>query len=415
MLRKLKINLYTFLKWTEKWTKTDMVYLARGGFWLTLGNFISSISGFLLAIAFANLIPKETFGTYKYILSMVSIFTIPTLSGISTALNRAMAQGNEGSFSIALKTRIKWGLLGGLLSLLISIYYFYNNNTNLGFGFLISSFFIPFFDPLILYQSILIGRKDFKHLSKYKTIINTFSLLGMFIVLLLSKNIFFILLTYFLSYSILRLFFLLTTFRKFKPNSEIDPTVITYGKHLSLMNIVVSVAAHVDKILIFHFLGFIDLAIYSFSVALPEQIRSYFKNLNILILPKFSQGSSDEIKYSLSHKVKTYYLLLVPIIIVYFLLAPTIFNLFFPKYLDSINLSRLYILTLLSVPLTSLGLSFLTSQKRKKDLYQINTYGSILKILILFIGIYFFGLTGAIVARISYQAILSLIIYKKIA
>ena len=82
-MEKIKIKAYNLLRWSEKWTKTDMIYLARGGFWLTLGQVISSLSAFLLAIAFANLLPKETYGEYKYILSIASILAIPTLTGMA--------------------------------------------------------------------------------------------------------------------------------------------------------------------------------------------------------------------------------------------------------------------------------------------------------------------------------------------
>ena len=73
MIKKIKEKIYNLLRWSEKYTKTDMVYLAHGGFWLSFGQIISSLSSFLLAIAFANLLPKETYGNYKYILSIASI------------------------------------------------------------------------------------------------------------------------------------------------------------------------------------------------------------------------------------------------------------------------------------------------------------------------------------------------------
>ena len=79
-----KQKLISILRWSEKYTQTDMVYLTRGGFWLILGKIVFNISGFLLIIAFANLLSKEAYGTYQYVLSVASILAIPTLSPIPT-------------------------------------------------------------------------------------------------------------------------------------------------------------------------------------------------------------------------------------------------------------------------------------------------------------------------------------------
>ncbi len=148
MIEKTKIAVYKLLKKSEKWTKTDMIYLAKGGFWLTLGQGVSSVSSFLLAIAFANLLPKETYGTYKYIMSIVSLLAIPTLAGMNTAIIQAVARGYEGSVMPAFKTKVKWGLLGGLASLILTGYYYFQGNNTLAISFLITAVFVPFMDSL---------------------------------------------------------------------------------------------------------------------------------------------------------------------------------------------------------------------------------------------------------------------------
>ena len=81
------------LLWSEKYIKTDMVYLARSGFWLLFGQGTTLLSVLALSIVFANFLPKETYGTYKYILSLTGIFSIFTLPGMTTALIRATARG----------------------------------------------------------------------------------------------------------------------------------------------------------------------------------------------------------------------------------------------------------------------------------------------------------------------------------
>ena len=62
-MQKLKQAGYDFLRWSEKYTKTDMVYTAQSGFWLNLNYIIGSFLSLGLTVLFAHLLPKETFGS----------------------------------------------------------------------------------------------------------------------------------------------------------------------------------------------------------------------------------------------------------------------------------------------------------------------------------------------------------------
>ncbi len=325
---RLKRIIYRLLRRSEKYTKTDMVYLAKGGFWLSLGQIISSVSTFLLAIAFANLLPKEVYGTYKYVLSLLGLLAISTLSGMGTAVTRAVAQGNDGSFLPALKLKIRWGLLGGLASLGLAGYYYLQGNIQLTFAFLITAIFIPFMDSFSLYGSLLAGKKRFDVSSKYGIFIKIIASLLIFITLCFTKNLLAILFIYLASYTLLRLIVLKLSL-KYIENKKEDPESISYGKHLSLMNIISLIASQIDKILIFHFLGAGQLAVYSIAIALPEQIKGVLKNISNLALPKFSEKKSEEIKKTLYQKMRLFYIVLLFIVIVYWLLAPTLFKLLF--------------------------------------------------------------------------------------
>ena len=79
----LKHATYRLLRKSERYFKTDMVYVARGGFWVTAGNIVSALAAFGLAVAYANLLPKESYGTYKYILSLAGIIGAFSLTGLA--------------------------------------------------------------------------------------------------------------------------------------------------------------------------------------------------------------------------------------------------------------------------------------------------------------------------------------------
>ncbi|MBR9705588.1 oligosaccharide flippase family protein [Candidatus Pacearchaeota archaeon] len=374
----------------------------KGSFWLTAGNFVSSAGIFLSAIVFANLIPKEVYGTYKYVLSMAGVLSILSLSGMDSAVMHAVARGYEGSFLPAIKSKISWGLLSTLSSLGLGGYYYFNNNLTLAFSFFLIATFLPFFNTLVIYNSFLQGKKRFDLLSKYKMISQIIAVSLLILVLFLTKNLFLILFVYFASWTILRFVFLKKTIKKFPPNKEIDPETISYGKHSSLIDIIATITTSLDGLLIFHYLGPIELAIYSFALAPILQIKGVLKNVPMLATPKLAQKTTKEINTLLKKRIIALFFAGAVIALVYTLFAPLIYKIFFPKYLDSVFFTQLFSLSVaLSLPMNIFGPA-LTSKLTltpKKSLYWW-TIPSFVFIIFGFLLVKNLGVSGIIIAKL---------------
>ena len=110
-------NLIIFL---ERLIRTDVRYVFRGSFWFGVGHFVSTLSGVATAVAFANLLAPEIYGNFKYILSILPFLDISTLKRMDQSLTISVAKGFEGDTVNALKTKMKWGILGGLAGLALS-------------------------------------------------------------------------------------------------------------------------------------------------------------------------------------------------------------------------------------------------------------------------------------------------------
>ncbi len=416
MFNKSKTKLYKLIRYSEKYTKTDMVYLTKGGFWLSLGQGVATISSFLLAIAFANLLPKEIYGQYKFIFSIIALLSIPTLQGLNTALTRAVAQGYEGSLIPVIKTKIKWGALGSLASLSVAVYYYFQGNITLTFAFLIASIFIPFFQSLAVSGNFLNGKKLFREFTSLKIILNLITTASVITTIFFTNNLLILILVYFFSYSIIRLFFILFILAKHKTNQKHNPETISYGKHLSVIQIVSIIADNIDKIILWHYLGAIELAIYSFAMAPIAQIRKALNTLVTLALPKLAQKKIQDIRKTLPFKLVKLLMLIVPIIIIYILFAPYLYKLLFPEYTKSIFYSQIFALVLLFQPVNLIRTTF-TAHAHKRKIYFLSTINPIFKITAFIIFIPLFGILGAIISLLAAQffnLILTLILFNKI-
>lgn len=419
MMKFLKERLVRFLRAGEKYTKTDNVYLFKGGLWISLGQFFSSGSSLILAIAFANLLPKETYGTYKYVISVISILGITTLSGMGSALTQAIARGFEGSFIPVLKTKIRWGLLGALGGLGIAAYYFFNGNTQLAFLFLLASGFVPFIDSLNEFDSLLNGKKLFAKSTQYNSAIKIVGVTALIITIFLTKNIFAVVGVYFLSYTLLRFFFLRQTLKHYPPNSQIDPQTLSYGKHSSLASSFATLANYLDQLLLFHILGPINLAIYTFAIAPIEQSKVLFKSLPALALPKLAQRTIPEINSLLYRRLLVLLGIAFLGVGLYYFIAPWVYQWLFPNYSESIRYSQIFSLTLLvTVPMNMLSpaLNAKLTTIPKKFIYLWNLPDLILISSLLILTAQF-GILGVIISKILSRTtvlIVSLFIWKRI-
>ena len=415
MIKKIKNSIRNLLIKTQKITGTDNIYIATHGSYLGIGNIIGTISSLLLAMAFARLLPKETYGNYRYILSIMAIVAITALSGMETAIIQATARGYEGTFKKILKTRFRWALMGSIATIIVGIYFLVKNNASLSISFFIAAIFFPIIQSASSYSSYLTGKKLFGIQVKYSTLLQIISALFLITTMFLTKNLIILVSVYFVSNALLNIFFLLRTLKKNPPNNNSDDASVVFGKHMTVMDIIVTIGSQLDKILLFNFLGASELAIYSFVDLPVRAINEFLSIIRALALPKLSARTREEIKKTLLKKVLKFFLILIPIIAAYILIAPLFYKIFFPEYMQSVFYSQIYVFTLIAFPFTVLALSF-EAKMMKKELYKLNIISPVIKIIFMVVLLPIYGLLGLILAqvlsRIADIAIISMLFRK---
>jgi len=256
---KIQERLIAFLRWSEKYTKTDMVYLFSGGSWLLLGQGLTFLASLLLVWMFANLLPKEVYGEYRFVLSVVAILSLAALPGMSIALARSVSSGKTGTVFSMIRKKLQWGSLGILSALAVAGYYFVNDNTELVLLFLIVALFVPLYETFADYQYYLQGKRDFKRQSLYRALQRVMIVVVVGGTMLLTDNIFILVFAFFATSTLSNGALFKTVLNIYPPNKEISPEDVEYGKHLSLLNALRMGVQYLDKILLFHFGTYLQL------------------------------------------------------------------------------------------------------------------------------------------------------------
>lgn len=380
-----------------------MVYLSKGGFWLTIDEIAGGLAALLLSVAFAHYLPKEVYGTYRYLIALFWILTAFTMTGLPGAVSRAVAQGHEGAFRSSFLYSVRWALPLSFIALGTSAYYFLNGNGNLGFGLLIIAGLGPLMQGAYLWGSYCIGTKRFRTLALGGAFFAFFPVLVLLVTMYFSKSPLVLLFAY-LGGSVIAGFLIAAfIFVRYRPNRVPDSEFKNLGWHFSAMNLLSTIAAQVDKVVVFHYLGAVELAVYAFATALPEQIKNVFSGVSTLALPKFVERSFSDIQKSFWYRLWGFTGLLTAASIVYVLIAPFAFNLLFPKYQEAVLYSQIFALSLIPIG-NSLSIALLQAHKAKRELYVFNLLSPAFQIgaLIVLTGTY--GLMGTIVARIASRA-----------
>ncbi|MFA6565182.1 MAG: oligosaccharide flippase family protein [Candidatus Paceibacterota bacterium] len=337
----------TILLHFEKFFKTDMHYLLRGGSWLTVGQIVATGTSLILSVIFARFLPKETYGTYQYVLSIFGILSLATLSGINIYLQQAVARGLEGSTLIAFYTKVKWGTLASIGSVSVGLYYLYFGNTTLSFSFFVAAPFLPFMDALSVSNIYLQGKKLFGPSIRYYSVSQIGWVTMIVAAVVFTKNLPVIILAYCGGATLVRYIIFRRTFEKYPPNGEKDPNVVSYGKHLSAVSFATTISLFLDTMLVFHYLGPVQTAIYALATAPADQIRALAKNIGPLAVPKLAQRSFKEIDAMLYTRLFQLALLGGAMALTYILLAPLFFKILYPNYMEAVFYSQLFALNII--------------------------------------------------------------------
>ncbi len=406
----IKQKIKKILLWSQKYTKTDMVYLAKGSFWLSYRHIIIIVASFLQTWFLTNFLSPEIYGNYKYLISFAGGLGAFLLSGMNNAITQAVAKKKEGTYQRSIIIQLQWSIIFTLISFVAATFYYLQDNLTFALSLLIIGILNPLINSFNTFIAFLNGRSEFKKIANYSFLVNLFSAV-ITVASIFTKNIIIIILANYLSNALINVYFYFKCKKEVK-NDEIDNSLLRYGKHLSLMNFFVIIFFYLDKLFVFNFLGPVPLAIYYLAQAIPEQIKSGLKILNIVSLPKLTKNAKIDKQYfnSLINKILKLSAVVFVLSIIYIIFCPYIFQIFFPKYLMAVHLSQIFAFATIFVAFNSTMVNYLQSLEITKKLYFYTITTSIIQITGIVTGIIWFGLFGGAVAKIITEALNSLIL-----
>ncbi len=393
----LKSKGISLLRWSEKYTKTDMVYMFKNSFWVFVGQAATSITALVVMVLLANILSKETLGEYRFIVSAITILSVFTLQGMNPAVVQSVARGNVLDITNIVATKIRWGLVGLVVTLGISGYYFLQSNELLSWAFLIIAAALPLYGAYFLYFFYLQGQQRFAQASITQALGRIFFMCVMIGTALVAPTLLPLTVAFLFSTIVAQWVGYLWFKKHTSEDTTEDPELNSYAFQITWLGAISLIAANVDKILVWNFLGAEALAIYAIALMLPQESSRIARIISQVILPKLSERAGRINIMSFVKKLILFEGIMVLGWFVYALIAPLIFALFFPLYTESVSISIFAMLILLSMPIYMIR-QFFIANKNKKELNRVLVITPIIQMVVLYAGLSLYGLNGAVFA-----------------
>lgn len=405
------------LRWSERYTKTDMVEFATNNTWLFIGRIIAVVGGMVLTVAFANLLSPTAFGTYKYILAMAGfVGGLSIMGGLGASTTRTVAQGHKEVIPRVFWLSVLGNVPAFVLSISIAGYYFYMENPTLGTGMVFVAVTSLFGTSFGLYKSLMTGLNDFRGLSLYSipaSLIAPALIVG---TLFVTQNLIAIFAAYFLGSFLFGLVMYVLALRRAgvakgaMPDSAALSEAKRYGFHLTIIGMIIPFVAQADQLLLWHFVGPVELAVFAFAIAPIREIKALLENFAPMMAVRYANRTPEELRASIPLRSKQLFTIAAILAGLYVLVAPLLFTYLFPQYMSALFLSQLLALTILVQPARNVLDSAITAQAKTKYYYFLTATMQTIKLGLSVALIPTFGLAGAIAGLIIHD-IAAAIIY----
>jgi O-antigen/teichoic acid export membrane protein len=409
----MKTLLIKLLHTVQQHTRIDVAYYSKGAFWLTVIQVITVLGSLITSVMMAHMLSEADYGTYRYILGIGALVSAFSLTGMGQSIFQTSALGYHWFYTIGIRQSNVYGICVTVLSLFLSVYYLYQDNIELGIGCLLIALLQP---VLNTYQQIfpfLQGAKKFRQsalLQGIKTTVITLTSLG---ALLITHNILWLIAVYFISN--ISINYVVHVWHSPTATNSFDQQAysryVAYAKNTSIRNIISIIAFRIDSVIVFQQLGASQLAIYTIANIIPEHIKASFKNMSTLLVPKYARHENLLlIQKSLKKRSQQLFFVTVSAMIVYIVLSSHLYKILFPKYHEAVILSQIVALSFPAMT-ALIPLSALQAHTKESELSKLNTSSSLLTIVITTLFTIFFGLVGAVAARVLSRYITLLLTY----
>lgn len=393
----------------------DLEYYLSGGSLLMVDQAVVLATGLATTWCFTNLMPKEVYGAYGFILAIAGWLALIALPGVSQAIQRSAARGFDGAFAVGARRRLKAGSIAGAVMFVTAVLLFAAGRGMEASGALVASVLFPFAYAFDDYRSVLFGKQRFAAYVVMHACLQVCVAAATITAIIAGVSFFAILAANMSVRAVGNAATYLLTRRRFIANDQVDEDFHRFGWNLSLAGIVGGTSYQLDRIIVGGLLGLEVMAAYELAFRLTDPLRNLGVFLNKLLFPRAVRVSGLAVASRFfSRVVLLGGAMAAAGLVITWLLDPVI-HLLFPKYPEAVPLARWMAWSaLIAVVLIYLETFYISQERFHRTYYTAILVRPIAIIVLLPVFIYHWGVFGAIWAKLVVRLAASVALFIKL-
>lgn len=387
-----------------RWLGIDLRYYLSGGGFLFSGYWAVLLLGFFSTWVFTNFAPKEVYGAYSYVQSILGMLIVFTLPGYYTAVVRSAARGRHGALMRSVRRRIAFSVIGSILLVGVAVYYHLRGDPVLACGCLVGAAFFGMVFGLDDFRSFLNGRKMYGTYAALHFGVSLLSTGATVAAILLSGDFLLILTSNLLVRGAGQLACVLIA-RRWRENDEIEPDFYRFGNRQSALATLGTVSFYLDSVVVGALFPLTTMAEYAFATVITNPLRNVGAVLNRLIFPKMLNLEGRA--FARKTLVKAFPLIgvLAVVGLAFAAVLPFALRWLFPRYVTAAPYALVMMVSaLIGVLVIYLETYYLSQDRFHRTYYAVTIVRPAVLIVLLPVLIKLFGVYGAIGAKLLVRA-----------
>lgn len=381
----------------------------RGFLHLSVVRGTQIILGLVTTYFLARALTIEQYGEYQFILNVIGILTVSTLTEFNNTLMQSIARGYTGSFRRLFPYPLIGSLGGSCALVLFALWYgLRHDHQDMMICFLIAAFFFPLMHGLTLWRGLRIGEKNFSGFAKIEMTGMLLSQLSIIAITQFYGGQYIGVLLAFMGFpALINLIMLWRIKHLLTDKNRAEDRVVKHGTQSSLYVSLSTASIYFDKLLLFFFLPPSSLALFTAADRFADLLRTGVQDVATALAPKFAESESYS---SRLHKFfKIFYVLFGIILMIFaFTLLPWIIVLIYGEaYKEAIPYAQILVFSVALGNLASMQFRYIRSKLDTSNFRNIMIGTSLIKIILSITLIPFFGLEGAVLSAVLYRIVLS--------